>query len=87
MVDDLINREINEDRVYWLAKINGHIEKLLMKENMANNLQSHMAMHYYTINKISQVKIKHLKCKLKENLTSQKGKEKLDFHSTASLMA
>lgn len=38
ILDDVITREINEDRVYWLDKINGHLEKLLKKENMANKL-------------------------------------------------
>jgi len=45
-----------------------------------------MAMHYYTIKKISQVRIKHLRSKLKENLTSKKDKGKLDLLSQASLM-
>lgn len=87
MVDDQITREINEDRVYWLDKINGHLEKLLKKENMANNFLRHMAMLYYTINKISQVRIKHLKSNLKENLIGQKENRKIDLLSKASLMA
>ena len=37
-VDDLISRNINTDRVYWLQKINYHLEKLLKKENRDNKL-------------------------------------------------
>lgn len=87
MVDDLIIREINEDRVYWLDKINGHLEKLLKKEKMANNFPRHMVMHDYTINKVSQVRVKHLKSKLNENLTGQMEKGKLNLLSQASLVA
>lgn len=86
-VDDLINREINVDTIYWLDKVNGHLEKHLKKENRDNNMKIHMSMHYYIRNRVSQVRIKHLKKKLKETLTSQKDKEKLDLLVEASLMA
>lgn len=86
LIRKLYNREINVDRVFWLDKVNGNLEKLLKKASRDNNLQMHMAMHYYTRNKVSHVRIKHLKKKLKENLTSQKDKEKLDLLVEASLM-
>lgn len=87
MVDDLIARNINEDKVYWLDKVNGYLEKLLKKANKNNNLQRHMVMHYYTRNKISQVKIKQLKSKLKENLIGKKDKDSLEILAEASLIA
>lgn len=38
MVDDLIARNINEDRVYWIDKVNEYLEQLLKKANRNNNL-------------------------------------------------
>jgi len=32
-VDELIDRENDEDKEYWLGKINDHLEKLLKKTN------------------------------------------------------
>lgn len=86
-LNDLIAKEINADKVYWLDKINGHLEKLPKKARRDNNLQRHMAMHYCTKNRVSQVRIKQLKKKLKETLISKKDKDKLDLLVEASLMA
>lgn len=57
-MNDLITEEINADRVYWLEKVNGDLDNLLKKSSRDNNLQRHMAMHYYTKNKVSQIIIK-----------------------------
>ena len=43
-------------------------------------------MHYYTRNKVSLVRIKQLKSKLKENLIGQKDKDILEILDEASIM-
>jgi hypothetical protein len=86
-VDELILAEIEKDREYWFDRVNFHLEKLLKRENRNNNLQRHMAMHYYTRNKVFQIRIKQVKKKLKQTLMRQKEKEKLDLLAEASLMA
>ena len=45
-MEDRIALEINEDREYWLSKVNGHLEQFLDKSNMDNQLLRHMAHHY-----------------------------------------
>jgi len=35
-MEDRIALEINEDRKYWLSKVNGHLEQLLDKSNRDN---------------------------------------------------
>lgn len=59
--------EINEDREFWLENINFHLENLLEKVNMDNNLQRNMVIHYYTRNHVAKIRIKHFKAKHKEN--------------------
>lgn len=84
---DLITAEINENREFWLEKVNYHLEKLLKRANRDNRLQRHMAMHYYTKNMVSQLIIKWLKEKLKETLIRKKENNKLAFLVDASLIA
>ena len=36
--DELIAMEINQDREYWLGKVNEHLEKLLKRAKRDNNL-------------------------------------------------
>ena len=79
--------EINEDREFWLDKVNFHLDKLLEKANRNNKLQKKMAIHYYIRNGVTKVKIKQLKEKLKETLISQEEKGKLDFLVDASIIA
>lgn len=86
-VNDLIVKEINANRVYWHEKVYHHLEKLLKKARIVNNLKIHMAMHYRTKKRVAQVRIKQLKKKLKETLISQKEKYKLDILDETSLMA
>ena len=50
--------EINEDREFWLNKINCDLEKLLEKFNMDNRFQRKMTIHYYTRNQVAKVRIK-----------------------------
>ena len=63
------------------------MEMLLKKDNRNKNLKIHMAMHYYTRNKVSQIRIKQLKKKLKKTLMRQKEKDKIDMLVEASLIA
>ena len=42
-IEDRIVMEINEDREYWLGKVNSHLVKLLDKANRDNQLLRHMA--------------------------------------------
>lgn len=60
-LDELIDREIDENTEYCLGKVNDHLEKLLKKENKDKRLQKHMAAHYYTWNMILNVKVKQMK--------------------------
>ena len=54
-----IAMEINEDRDFWLDKVNFLLEKLLEKANRDKyNFQTKMAIHYYTRNQVAKVKIK-----------------------------
>lgn len=84
---DLFVVEINEDRQFWLEKVNCHLERLLKRANKDNMLQRHMDTHYYTRNYIASVKVKLVKEKLSETLIKEKGKVTLDFPTDSSLIA
>lgn len=56
--EDKIAMEINEDKDFWLEKLNFHLENLLDKANGNNKLQKKIAIHYYTRNQVAKVKIK-----------------------------
>ena len=58
---DLIAGEINENREFWLDKVNFHLNNLLKKAKRDNKFQRHMATRCYTRNQVSKVKIKQLK--------------------------
>ena len=79
--------EINENREFWLDKVNFHLNNLLKKAKSDNKFQRRMATHCYTRNQVSKVKIKQLKEILQETLIRQKEKVKLDFLANASLRA
>ena len=80
-------REINENKEFWLDKVNSHLKNLLKKAKRDNKFQRHMATHFYTRNQISKVKIKQLKKILQETLIRQKEKVKLDLLVDAPLRA
>lgn len=82
-----IEMEINEDREFWIEKVKFHLENLLDKANKDNELQNKMAIHYYTRNQVTKVKIKQLKEKLKETLISQEDKGKFNFIMDSSMIA
>lgn len=67
-MDEIIDREIDEDKEYCLEKVNDHLDKLLKKENRDKRLQKHMVSHYYTKNMILKVKVKQMKVRLNETL-------------------
>lgn len=83
--DELISMEINQDKEYWLGRVNEHLEKLLKRAKRDNNLQRHMENHYCAINIISQIRLKQLKKRLKEIQMKLKEKDSLDFLVEASL--
>lgn len=78
-VNELIDREISEDKEYWLGKVNDHLEKLLRRANRDKRLQKHMASHYYTRNLILRAKVKQMKVRLSKTLINQKEKGRLDL--------
>ena len=53
-----IEKEIEEDRETWLDRVNFHLEKLLQKANMDNQIIRNMASHYKTWNKICNIRVK-----------------------------
>ena len=57
-MEERIALEINEDREYWLDKVNDHLENILEKANKDNHLLRHMAHHYQTRNMICNIKLK-----------------------------
>ena len=59
-IKDRIAMEINKDKECWLGKVNRNIEKLIYKDNMENQLLSHMAHHYQTRNKICNINVKKM---------------------------
>ena len=71
-LEDRIALEVHHDKEFWLNRVNEHLEKLLEKENMHNQLLRHMAHHYQTQNMITNVKVKQLENKLKEAKKYQK---------------
>ena len=48
--EDKIAMEINEDKDFWLDKVNFHLKNRLDKANEDNKLQNKMSIHYYTRN-------------------------------------
>jgi len=64
--DEIIAKEINEDKEYWLSRVNDHLQKLLKKANIDNNIHKLMASRYQTRNRIASIKIEKLKTTLKE---------------------
>lgn len=77
--------EINENREFWLDKVNFNLHNLLKKAKRYKKFQRHMATHCYTRNQVSKVKIKQLKKILQETLIREKEKVKLDFLDDAPL--
>ena len=78
-IEDKIALGINEDREYWLDKVNDHLEKLLDKANKDNHLLRHTAHNYQTRNTICNIKLKQLKNKLKETLKDKNERDNLEI--------
>ena len=80
-------REINENREFWLDKVNFLLKNILNRANKDNKFQRHVVSHYYTRNQVSKVKIKQLKEKVKETQIRQEEKGKLYLVAHASMIA
>jgi len=57
-LEDRIALEINEDKEYWIDRVNNHLEKLMDKANRDNQLLRYMAHHYQARNMICTVGVK-----------------------------
>ena len=77
---------VNEIWEHWLERINGHLEKLLVKAKKDNDIQRRMANYYAMRNKIGRAKLKRAHAKI-EALTKQEEKRRLDILAEASLHA
>ena len=74
-----IEQEVEHDKEIWLERVNIHLEGLLKKANRDNKILRHMAHHYLTQNRICNIRIKHLKARLRRALRSKKRGDKLDI--------
>ena len=86
-IEDGIALETNENREYWLDKVNDHLEQLLEKSNMDNQPLRHITHHYQTKNMICNIKLKQLKNKLKETLKDKKDRNNLEMLVEESMRA
>ena len=80
-----IEQEIENDKEYWLEKVNIHLEGLIEKAKRDKNMLRHMAYHYMTRNKIYNIRMRKLKARLRKALRSKKEKYKLKILAEASL--
>ena len=85
-LQDPIVADFENNKEYWLGKINEHMEKILKKDNQDNQLRRHMATHYYTRNHIYRFRIKSLKRKLRKILTKKRKDGNLNLLSHTSHM-
>lgn len=86
-IEDKISLDISEEREYWIAKVNGHLEKLLNKSNRDNQLLRHIDHHYQTRNMICKIKLKQMKNNLKETLKDKNERDNLEMFAEASMRA
>jgi len=71
--------------IFWV-KLIATLRSSLKGKNRATNLQRHMDRHYYTRNRVSQIRIQNLKRKLKETLNQQNKGDKLELLVEASFI-
>lgn len=45
-LEERIALEVNQDKQYWLNRVNENLEKFLEKENKDNQILRHMVHHY-----------------------------------------
>lgn len=84
-LEDRIALESHQDKEYWLNRVNEHLEKLIEKANIDNQLLKHVVHHYQTQNMIANVKMKQLENKLKEAKKHQKDEGNLEMLAEASM--
>ena len=77
---------VNENREYWLEKVNDHLENLLDKAKKDNYIQRRMAKHYAMRDKTARDNLKRAHAKI-EALTKKEEKKRLDILVEASLHA
>lgn len=80
-----ITLDMNQDKEYWLNRVNQHLGKLLEKANRDNKFLRHMVHHYQAQNMIANVKVKKLENKLKEAKKDQKYGGNLEMLAEASV--
>lgn len=80
-----VEQEVVNDREIWLERVNIHLEGLLKKSNRDKNMLRHMAYHYLTQNRIGNMRIKHLKARLRRALRGKRKDEKLNILADVTL--
>jgi len=75
---------VNENREYWLERINAHLEDLLAKATRDVEVQRRMAKHYAVKDKIARAKLKRAQARI-EALAHKEENEKLNLLVEASL--
>ena len=84
-LEDRISLEVNQDREYWLNRMNEHLENLLENASRDNQLLRHMVHHYQAQNMIANVKVKQLENNLKEAKKDQKYDRNLEMLAEESM--
>jgi hypothetical protein len=81
-----IGVEIEEDKDYWLGRVNKYFEKILERANRDTKLQRNMAIHYFTRNMICKIRLKNMKKRLRKSLKKLKRRDSLDIFYYESLI-
>lgn len=83
---DQLSEMVNENREYFLEKVNDHLENLLDNAKKDNDIPIKMAKHYAMRDKIARAKLKRAHGKI-ESLTRKEEKKRLDILAKASIHA
>lgn len=67
-----IEKENEDDIEIWLVRVNFHLEKLMQRANMDNQIIGHMAYHYRTLKKTFNIRVKQMKARLRRALKGKK---------------
>ena len=79
-----IEQEIENDKEFWLEKMNMHLERLLDKANKEKDMLQNMDFHYLARNKIFKARIRSLKAKMRKTLRRNKEQGNLKILAKAS---
>ena len=80
-----LEEAINDNREYWLERVNIHLENLLANANKEKNMLRHMKNHYWARTHVCKAKIKILKARLRRALKRRKRHDRLQMLAEASL--